>query len=132
MVRTDGSVRSHTSLPSYLHLVSPMDVSPPPSSAAFKHSASDVELSEEAHDATAPSPSAKGKEKERRASPAPGEHEAGTSKPHLTSDLGEPSAKSPGGVDDAPRAEPAAATTVPFPQDLLTKLIDTLSKVRTM
>ncbi|GJE97448.1 hypothetical protein PsYK624_136670 [Phanerochaete sordida] len=106
-----------------------MDVQPPPSSSSSKHSASKAELTEQARNVTNPASSA-GDIVEERRTDAASDASGASSHEHLTKQSQqEPSPGPPGGVNDAPRNEPAAATTVPFPQDLLTKLIDALSKL---
>ncbi|GJE97493.1 hypothetical protein PsYK624_137140 [Phanerochaete sordida] len=107
-----------------------MDVPLPPSTMASEHTTPTVESAEEAREATASSSAAKGKEKEQRVDAALEEHEASTSKDHLTSSQDAPSRKPSDDAHGVPRDEPAATSGVSVPQELLNKLIDTLSELK--
>ncbi|GJE97511.1 hypothetical protein PsYK624_137320 [Phanerochaete sordida] len=103
--------------------------SPSPSRAASSHSLSQFELPEEARNATNPASEADDIAEERRTDAASGASEANSHDPRPKQSQQEPSPGPLGGVAGAANDEPATTTSVPVPQELLTKLIDALSKL---
>ncbi|GJE97506.1 hypothetical protein PsYK624_137270 [Phanerochaete sordida] len=102
-----------------------------PSRPASSHSLSQADLPEPAHGGTDPASTAEEIVEERRTDASSDAGGTSIHEPRPKSSKHEPeSPVPPASAAGAPTDAPAAATAVPVPQELLTKLIDTLSELK--